>query len=151
MHFSAQNLTDTEQEYGISPADFMALNTYVNSSCGGLWPSYSYCVSGVPLGSGASSTETTPTSTATPVTTPSPVQTGIVAGCILFYKTRAGDGCYDIAAEFGVTLNEFYELNPAVGENCGSLWPNYYYCVGMWMWFRAFIKVYQISLGSPSF
>lgn len=47
------------------------------------------------------------------------------------YEAQPGDGCYDIAAEYGVTLDEVYAWNPAVGDDCSGLWPDYYYCVGM--------------------
>ena len=30
-----------------------------------------------------------------------------------------------------LTNSDFYEWNPAVGNDCSSLWPGYYYCVGV--------------------
>jgi hypothetical protein len=54
----------------------------------------------------------------------------MASGFMVFYEVNPRDGCYDIAAMYGITLDEFYAWNPAVGA-CASLWPNYYYCVGM--------------------
>lgn len=61
---------------------------------------------------------------------------------------RDGDGCFDLANEYNITLNDvshasvhlemifltnpqFYIWNPAVGEGCGSLKTEYYVCVGV--------------------
>jgi hypothetical protein len=55
----------------------------------------------------------------------------MASGCTVFYEAQTNDGCYDIAAEYGITLDEFYAWNTAVGDTCAGLWPDYYYCVGM--------------------
>ena len=127
--------SDVAAEYGITLDEFIALNTNVDSSCDGFWSGYSYCVSGVPLASSTSSIITTtsvPTATtAIAVTTPSPIQAGMASGCTVFYETKANDGCYDIAAEYGITLDDFYAWNPAVGDSCADLYVGYYYCVDM--------------------
>lgn len=39
--------------------------------------------------------------------------------------------CQDIATQNGITLEEFYEWNPALGGDCSGLWLNYAYCVGI--------------------
>lgn len=76
------------------------------------------------------STTTTATLPTGPVTTPTPVQPGMVANCISFYLVQPGDGCFDIATTHGISLTQFYAYNPAVGE-CTNLWPEYYVCVGV--------------------
>jgi hypothetical protein len=50
--------------------------------------------------------------------------------CTVFYEAKSVDGWYDIAAAYGITLDEFCAWNPVVGA-CVSLWPDYYCCVGM--------------------
>jgi LysM repeat protein len=120
--------TEIATDYGLTLEEFIALNTYVDTPCDGLWPNYSYCVSGIPLVS--STTSSVATTSATSITTTTPIQTGMASGCMVFYEANPGDGCYDITAAYGITLDEFYAWNPAVGA-CASLWPNYYYCVGM--------------------
>ncbi|KAF8859499.1 hypothetical protein BDZ45DRAFT_358156 [Acephala macrosclerotiorum] len=122
---------DIEQEFDITLDEFIALNTYVDSNCDGLWPDYSYCVDGVPLASTTTSSAAATTTTATAVTTPTPIQTGMASGCTVFYEAKTGDGCYDIATAYGITLDEFYAWNLALDDDCSALWPDYYYCVGM--------------------
>lgn len=85
----------------------------------------------------ATSTPTTTTSLASsistghPVTTPTPIQTGMVSDCTEFYEAVTGDDCYNISMEYNITLTDFETWNPAVGANCTSLWANTYYCVGI--------------------
>ncbi|KLU89848.1 hypothetical protein MAPG_08817 [Magnaporthiopsis poae ATCC 64411] len=44
------------------------------------------------------------------------------------------DLCGTIAEQYGISLEQFYQRNPrwnpAVGQDCQSLWAGYYYCVG---------------------
>lgn len=88
-------------------------------------------------GSGGSPTTTTaapPTTTTTTspgVATPTPTQAGMVAGCTSFYLVASGDGCWAIANGHGISLDDFYAWNPAVGTDCKDLWPTYYVCVGI--------------------
>ncbi|KAH8673362.1 hypothetical protein BX600DRAFT_535950 [Xylariales sp. PMI_506] len=76
----------------------------------------------------------TPTSTAgaptSSMATPSPVQTGIVSGCTEFYEAVVGDSCDGIAANYGISLDQFYDWNPAVGQ-CTDLEAGVYYCVSI--------------------
>lgn len=112
-------------------AELVALNTGINADCTNLELNVAYCVSGVPLSSVTTASATATTTSATAVITPSPVQTGMASGCTVFYEAQSGDGCYDIAAEYDISLDDFYAWNPAVGDDCLGLWPDYYYCVGM--------------------
>ncbi|RAK75243.1 LysM peptidoglycan-binding domain-containing protein [Aspergillus fijiensis CBS 313.89] len=121
-----------ESKYGLTQAEFIALNTYIDSSCSNLWPGYSYCVAGIPLANISSSITATATTTTTgEVTTPTPTQTGMVTGCTSFYEAQSGDGCWAIAVDHGITQAEFIEWNPDVASDCSGLWPDYYYCVAV--------------------
>ncbi|KAK5636388.1 hypothetical protein RRF57_012100 [Xylaria bambusicola] len=67
-------------------------------------------------------------------TTPKPpaeTQPGAPANCNKWHVVVSGDGCWAIANEYGITLDEFYTLNPAVGSDCQSLWLGYAVCVGV--------------------
>lgn len=77
----------------------------------------------------ASRTATTTTSSDNGISTPTPTQSGMVRTCKDFYLVVPGDGCYDLAASAGITLDDFYAWNPAVGSDCGGLWPDYYVCI----------------------
>ena len=95
----------------------------------------SYCTEqnwGIPVeptSSSAIATSVKPTPT-NGIATPTPIQNGMIGSCNKFYLVKTDDGCYDIAAANGVTLEQFYEWNPSVGE-CKNLWPKYYVCVGI--------------------
>jgi LysM repeat protein len=96
----------------------------------------SYCIEqnwGVPL---PSSSSASPTSTIKPtptngITTPTPVQQGITDTCDRFYQVKTDDGCFDIAANNSISIEQFYTWNPAVNGCGGNLWPTYYVCVGV--------------------
>nr|POE65960.1 hypothetical protein CFP56_57650 [Quercus suber] len=60
---------------------------------------------------------------------PAPTQTGIIAGCSLYYVAQAGDDCIYIAGKFDISANDFITWNPAVGADCSRLRPNDAYCV----------------------
>lgn len=85
-----------------------------------------------PTASSQSTTSTqSPTTSAWGVTTPSPVQSGMSQDCNSFYKVKSGDGCYDIANDHGISLDDFYKYNPAVSTDCSTLYPDYFVCVGV--------------------
>lgn len=82
----------------------------------------------------ASTTINTPPSTTKPangISTPMPIQSGLVSNCDDFYLVKSGDICYNIAQTYGITLEQLYAWNPAVGNGCGALWPTYYICVSI--------------------
>ncbi|KAK8092914.1 hypothetical protein PG999_014501 [Apiospora kogelbergensis] len=64
------------------------------------------------------------------VATPSPTQAGMPADCNNFYQVAGGDTCGNIASTHGVSLEQFYAWNPAVGSTCASLWAGYWVCIG---------------------
>ncbi|KAH6655548.1 hypothetical protein BKA67DRAFT_657480 [Truncatella angustata] len=118
---------------------FYEWNPAIGSNCENLWLNTSYCVAGpgwddedahyyTGTDAGTATSTGTVTSTSGP---PGPTQTGITADCNKWYVAQAGDGCYDIAADNGITLDQFYSWNPAVGSNCENLWPDEAYCIGV--------------------
>jgi hypothetical protein len=86
--------------------------------------------------SGVSTTpppQTTKSSSSIVVTTPpGPTQTGIPSGCDAWVLQTPGLFCADLAAEAGISLSLFYELNPAVNATgeCQELIAGDAYCVG---------------------
>ena len=54
---------------------------------------------------------------------PGPTQEGIMYDCIKWMLQKSGSYCSDMAKAAGITLEKLYLLNPAVGMNCGGLWP----------------------------
>jgi hypothetical protein len=52
----------------------------------------------------------------------------MTCGCTKFYKIASGDGCWQIANDNGITLDNFYAWNPA-NADCKSLFPGDYACI----------------------
>lgn len=116
-------------DYGITLDNFYDLNPGVGDSCGSLWLDYYVCV-GRGLPSTTQTTTKPSTTTTTAVSTPTPTQAGMISGCKSFHKVSSGDQCGTIATQYAITLANFYTFNPGVGDSCGSLWLDYYVCVG---------------------
>ncbi|KAI4609218.1 uncharacterized protein J4E87_011072 [Alternaria ethzedia] len=132
-----------------SEADFAKWNPSVFGDCAGIVSDAWYCIGrpGTPTTRtpGAPSptqmtetiqpTATQPTTTTTkptePVQTPSPVREGMADNCVSFHLQQPDEFCYAMATGAGISLAQFYEWNPAVGNDCQNLWPDYYYCVGV--------------------
>jgi LysM repeat protein len=112
---------------GISLADFYAWNPAVGTSCQYLGLGDYVCVGVI----GATSTTTSTTTTGDGITTPTPIQTGMVTNCDSFYLVVSGDECGTIATEYGISLTDFYAWNPAVGSSCQYLGLGDYVCVSI--------------------
>ncbi|KAF7173330.1 hypothetical protein CNMCM5623_005526 [Aspergillus felis] len=124
----------------ISLTAFYAWNPSVKSDCSNVWLNVSYCISGdgyddtYYAASTTSSASSIPTSTACAgviVTAPGPTQTGIPCDCNKYAQQADGVYCQDMAIKYGITLDEFYKLNPALNGDCSGLWAGYAYCVGV--------------------
>ncbi|KAL4940605.1 hypothetical protein BDV06DRAFT_223901 [Aspergillus oleicola] len=77
-------------------------------------------------------TSTTPSSTTTTgIQTPTPTQDEMISTCTTFYKVQSDDGCWAIANDHGIALDDFYAWNLAVKSDCSGLLPTYYVCVGV--------------------
>ena len=115
---SGDSCYDIADTHGVSLDSFYAWNPAVKTDCSGLQPDEYVCV-GVKAATG------------TGVTTPYPIQTGMVATCDEFYKVIADDSCVDIASANGIPVASFYNWNPAVKTDCSGLQANEYVCVGV--------------------
>ncbi|KAK8131957.1 hypothetical protein PG999_000130 [Apiospora kogelbergensis] len=119
----------------ITPAQLYAWNSVLGadgSSCNtALWANEWYCVgvSGGPTKTSAPPA-TTATATTTSVVPPGPTQTGIPGNCNAYAIPISGDGCWSFADRNGITLDNFYKWNPAVGE-CANFWGGEAYCIGV--------------------
>ncbi|KAL8356637.1 hypothetical protein RB601_001776 [Gaeumannomyces tritici] len=110
-----------------STADFIGWNPSVRSDCSGIVMESYYCV-GVP---GTPTTRITPVTK--PTTTPAedlPTQEGIALDCASFWLVSSVDKCNTIASRSGISLGDLKAWNPALGDACGGLKPDFYVCVG---------------------
>ncbi|KZL80852.1 hypothetical protein CI238_01863 [Colletotrichum incanum] len=91
---------------GIGLPDFYTWNSVVGSTCSGLWANvYLFGV----IGYSSPSTTTASVSTTTAsnsVSTPTPIQEGIVNNCSRFYMFSSGDSCASIAPSNGNSLSD---------------------------------------------
>lgn len=118
---------DIANDHGIPLASFYTWNPAVKTDCSGLQANEYICVSV----KSTSTSAVTATTSVSGVTTPSPIQTGMVSTCDTFYDVQSGNSCYDIADTHGVSLDSFYAWNPAVKTDCSGLQANEYVCVGV--------------------
>lgn len=71
-----------------------------------------------------------PTYITSPATVPSNVVSGTNVRCARYYEVVAGDTCSSITIMLGISLADFYFLNPEVNNpNCTNLYLGYSYCV----------------------
>ncbi|WXC44134.1 hypothetical protein QX201_003869 [Fusarium graminearum] len=115
-------------------ADFFKWNPAVEKDCSGIWANTWYCV-GIP---GTVTKKPITTTTPTPtngVTTPSPIQDGMVKNCNKFHKIMSTTTtCANIENYYKLPLKTFYEWNPSVGTSCTHLLVDYWVCVGVPGW-----------------
>ncbi|KAK3313316.1 hypothetical protein B0H66DRAFT_594234 [Apodospora peruviana] len=141
------------RDSGSTSTNFYAWNPAIGTDCAGLLADYFVCVSTdekeeippvstvtisdgqtiIPRSSSTASVSSSTTAPAsTPVTTPTPYMPGMVDDCVRFYFRGESDlFCYDIAQYAGIELSEFVAWNPQVGSDCGGLWADTWYCIGL--------------------
>lgn len=91
-------------------------------------------ITSIPLTSGVSgpsslSSLTRPTTTEG-VAPPGPTQSGIISTCNKYAIPEKDQGCWDFAVAHGITPDQLYAWNPAVGE-CTAFLAGYAYCIGI--------------------
>ena len=75
---------------------------------------------------------TSPGPTTTSVGPPAPTHTGQPANCNKWHVVEDGDSCGSVAAEYGITTDQFFKWNPAVSKDCvTNFWLGQAYCVGV--------------------
>jgi hypothetical protein len=121
---------DILDKYAISLRDFVQWNPAVGATCTSMWAETYVCV-GVGKGKDTASPSTPATPASPPSATPSPIQSGMVKGCKKFHFVKRGEGCWDIQRMYGISMEQIYRWNPAVGRDCITMWADSYLCVGV--------------------
>ncbi|KAJ4013690.1 hypothetical protein NW766_005929 [Fusarium irregulare] len=62
------------------------------------------------------------------ITTPLPIQPGMVKDCDRFYLVQKNEVCLAITNEFGISFEQFKKWNPTVGDQCEYMWADAYVC-----------------------
>ncbi|KAH7120619.1 hypothetical protein EDB81DRAFT_700905 [Dactylonectria macrodidyma] len=117
-------------DHSVALSDFYDWNPAVKSDCTGLEAEVFVCVGVKTSATITVDDKTMSTTLGESGSTPTPVQDGMVSGCKDFYFVQSGDGCWAIANANGIELSDFYEWNPAVGDDCAGLQANVYVCTG---------------------
>lgn len=136
---SGDSCAQVENQFFITPAEFLAWNPAVSSDCTtGFWAGYAYCVGTTDtVSSTRSAAVTTTSSAASPsVTAPSPHQdNNAVSNCNMYAQAQSGDYCSLFAQNNGITTAELYAWNAVLGSDgsgcANSFWAGYWYCVGV--------------------
>ncbi|CDS04122.1 hypothetical protein LRAMOSA07077 [Lichtheimia ramosa] len=103
------------KKHGISTKEFMSLNSQINSKCTNLHVHKKYCVEEGSSSSSSSSSSSGSSSS---------------GGCSKKHKVTNSDTCISVAKKYGLSLNEFYNLNSQVHRgSCDNLDTGKYYCV----------------------
>ncbi|KAF3898088.1 Carbohydrate-binding module family 50 protein [Trichophyton interdigitale] len=122
-----ENCSSLTESLNITMAQLLAWNPMISPLCTNLasWRGWYLCASSptrtIPVREGGSLITAVPVPTnAQPETNPN---------CGQWYQVGAGDDCSKISLKFGISLKDFYFLNPQVNHKCENLWLNYSYCV----------------------
>ena len=109
---------------GITLAQFTTWNKEVGSDCTGMWADVYVCTSII-------GHTPTPVNPGNGISTPSPIQPGMVSNCDAFYFVQSGDTCAAIASKFSITVGQFTTWNTGAGPSCSGLWANVNACVSI--------------------
>ncbi|KAF5692428.1 hypothetical protein FDENT_2950 [Fusarium denticulatum] len=132
---STTTCSSIESYYKLPLAQFLAWNPAVGKDCSSLWKGYWVCIS-VEGYKPTTTTTAKPTTTrpANGITTPSPIQDGMVKNCDKFHQIKSTTTCTSIENYYNLPLSTFLSWNPAVGKDCTSLLVNYWVCVATVGW-----------------
>ncbi|PVH71894.1 carbohydrate-binding module family 50 protein [Cadophora sp. DSE1049] len=119
----------------ISLDDFYAWNPAVSKDCTtNFWLGQAYCIhrdgQGISISS-SFATVTSSTATTKP-NPPAPTHSSQPVNCNKWDVVQSGDSCGSLAADNGISVDQFYSWSPAVSKNCvTNFWQGQAYCVGV--------------------
>ncbi|KAF3182240.1 hypothetical protein EYR41_010704 [Orbilia oligospora] len=100
-------------------------------------PGTNYCV-GIQQATTKTTTTAKPTKPTKPMTpgngvsTPSPIQTGMIKTCNKFHFVAEGQSCPNIVSKYpGISIDLLFKWNPAIGKTCTGMPPKTHICVGV--------------------
>ncbi|KAI0191720.1 LysM domain-containing protein [Xylaria flabelliformis] len=108
--------------WNITFAQLQAWNPMINAGCSNL-ASWRGCSPSPPITINPGNAVTT----VAPVPTDAQPQSNL--NCGTWYHVLADETCQAISLKFGISLDDFYFLNPQVDTCCHNLWANTSYCV----------------------
>lgn len=137
LGFWTSNCELAARNYNVEDDSFAAWNalgTNVTDPACSFEPGERYCGSWN-VQAPDSITETVPPPTTTGdggPSPPAPTHTGQPADCDEWHVVVEGDSCQSVADGAGISLNQFFDWNPAVSKDCvDNFWLGQAYCVGI--------------------
>ncbi|KAF5000825.1 hypothetical protein FGRMN_1433 [Fusarium graminum] len=113
---------------------FLTWNPAVEADCSGLWVGYWVCVGVEGYKPSTTTAKATPTKPINGISTPPPIQNGMVKNCEKFHQIKSTTTCTSIEDYYNLPSTTFHSWNPAVGKDCTSLLVGYWVCVGTVGW-----------------
>ncbi|KAM6527420.1 hypothetical protein FSOLCH5_003490 [Fusarium solani] len=116
----------------IELADFFKWNPEVDKGCTNLWLG-AYACAGV-IGSTPKPTTTAKPTVTQPgngISTPTPIQAGMVSNCNKFHIIGSTTTCQGIIDYNKITMANFKKWNTGINSACSNLWLGSYACVGV--------------------
>ncbi|KAG0167025.1 hypothetical protein DFQ28_003393 [Apophysomyces sp. BC1034] len=108
--------TQIAGKFDIAVNKFFEWNSQVNKKCDNLYPGKKYCVNYSSSG-GSSSSGSSPSSSKS-------------NDCKKKHQVTSSDTCTTVANDFGITRDQFYDMNPQVDrKTCNNLITGKWYCI----------------------
>jgi hypothetical protein len=70
-----------------------------------------------------------PTTASTPAPVPTDISEGVSRRCGKYYKVEPNEYCNLLVIRFGISLEDFFFLNPNLYQNCTNLFAHESYCI----------------------
>ncbi|KAJ4184126.1 hypothetical protein NW767_012172 [Fusarium falciforme] len=114
----------------ISISDFYKWNAGIKSDCSNLELG-SYACAGIIASTSQPTTTAKPTTTGNGVSTPTPIQSGMVSNCNKFHIVGKTTTCQGIADYNKISISDFYKWNAGIKSDCSNLELGAYACAGV--------------------
>ncbi|SPJ85292.1 uncharacterized protein FTOL_11073 [Fusarium torulosum] len=130
---STTTCSSIESYYKVPLGTFLSWNPAVGKDCGYLLTNYWVCVATIGWKPPTKTTTKAPTATkpANGISTPTPIQSGMVRNCKKFHMVKSTTTCDSIQKYYKITMAQLVKWNPVIGSKCTGLWANYNVCVGV--------------------
>ncbi|KAF6514397.1 hypothetical protein HZS61_005531 [Fusarium oxysporum f. sp. conglutinans] len=130
---STTTCTSIKNYYNLPLSTFLSWNPAVGKDCTHLLTGYWVCIATIGWKPPTMTTTKAATITKSPngISTPPPIQTGMIGNCNKFHMVKSTTTCDSIQNYYKISLADFIKWNPAIGSKCTGLWANYNVCVGV--------------------
>ncbi|KAF4332669.1 hypothetical protein FBEOM_13529 [Fusarium beomiforme] len=118
-------------KHAFSVTQLISWNPTLNDVCSNIAQhvDMQICVSPPGMGHLKPSTTSGASAPITPAPKPSNLANGTNTQCAQYYNVTKGDNCADITLAAGISLKDFFFLNPSVDKNCTNLILGESYCI----------------------